>query len=72
MSYTDFIRFKGFFGEEKLLPMSPAAVKEVFNHEDVRWPEGVRKALGSMLGDGLVLAEGSRHRVSEQSRENTI
>lgn len=64
VAYTDFLRCTGFFGEEKLLPMSPSAVRQIMNNEDMRWPEGFREALGPMLGDGLVLAEGSRHRVS--------
>ncbi|KAL1613983.1 hypothetical protein SLS54_010131 [Diplodia seriata] len=62
LTYTDFLRCTGFFGEEKLLPMSPSAVRQIMNNEDMKWPEGFREALGPMLGDGLVLAEGPRHR----------
>ncbi|KAL1621656.1 hypothetical protein SLS56_009126 [Neofusicoccum ribis] len=62
VEHTDFIRYTGFFGEEKLLPMSPDTVRQLLTHEDVQWPPELRKTMAYQLGDGLVLAEGPRHR----------
>lgn len=60
-----FMRYLGFFGEEKLVPLTPEAYREILTRgDDIEIPTGIKKGLAPLLGDGLVLAEGARHDVS--------
>jgi cytochrome P450 len=58
------IYFRGFFGSERLLLSSPAALADVLVHKSYDWekPPWVRDFLRQFLGDGLLMTEGEEHK----------
>lgn len=63
LPHADFIRYLGFFGEEKLVPMTPDTARQVLTDDAIEFPLVLRTSLAVLLGDGLILAHGPRHRV---------
>lgn len=60
------LRYLGLFNSERLLVTDSRGVKELFQtkpYDFVKTP-AIRKLLVMMIGDGLVTAEGSRHKVN--------
>ncbi|KAL2154157.1 hypothetical protein VTH82DRAFT_2833 [Thermothelomyces myriococcoides] len=63
------IRYLGPFNQERLLITSPKALAEVLvtkNYDFVK-PEMFRYTIGSILGIGLLLAEGDEHKLQRKS-----
>lgn len=58
------IRFRSFMNAERLLPTTPETLKSVMsdNSYDYEKPANVRKFLGKILGEGLVISEGGLHK----------
>ena len=61
--HPHFFRYLGFFGEEKIVPTSSAAMKQIMNDPAFESPGWFRLGAKVLLGDGLILAEGERHKV---------
>ncbi|KAH8810771.1 cytochrome P450 [Xylogone sp. PMI_703] len=60
-SGSSFIRYLGFFGEEKAVPMTPDAYREIMKSDKIIIPPVITSGLVTLLGDGLVVASGARH-----------
>ncbi|PKI83256.1 Endocytosis and vacuole integrity protein [Malassezia vespertilionis] len=62
--YGDAIRVWGMFGEPRLLLTDPVGLDHVFKKRPYVYPKVqiVRDLLGSLMGNGLLLAEGDVHR----------
>lgn len=61
----DFLRYLGFFREEKLVPTSANSLRQLLTDETFVSPDWFRRGVMIFLGDGLVFAEGARHRVCD-------
>ncbi|RDW80276.1 hypothetical protein BP6252_04914 [Coleophoma cylindrospora] len=58
----NFFRYLGFFGQEKLVPISAEASRLVLTDPTFELPGWFREGAKTLLGDGLVLAEGDAHK----------
>ena len=59
-----FLRWISWFGEEKLTPLSSRACRLTFNSDAFVMPGWFIAGAKTILGDGLVMADGPRHHVS--------
>lgn len=60
---ASWIRYRGFFGMERIIPVSPAALQSIFMTHSYSFvkPLRTRQRLELILGDGLLGAEGESH-----------
>ena len=59
------IRYTHVFNQERIMPVSPKALGEVMvqkNYDFVK-PIQLKRGLGRLLGDGILIAEGNVHKV---------
>jgi hypothetical protein len=61
--HPHFYRYLGFGGEEKIIPTSAEAARQIMNNEAFEMPFWFREGSKPLLGDGLVNAEGNAHKV---------
>ena len=62
------IHYRNYGNESRLMPTTPKTIAEVLvqkNYEFVK-PAMVRASIGSILGVGVLLAEGEEHKVSKE------
>lgn len=64
LSNADLIHIRGAFNVGTLLPVSPAALRDIMstNTYDFEKPWGARAFLARVIGFGLILSEGGAHR----------
>lgn len=69
MPHDGLIRYFWFFNIERVLLVSPEAIKEVLvtRSYDFEKPSGVRHLLTTLLGNGLLVAEGDEHKHQRKS-----
>ncbi|RDW72924.1 hypothetical protein BP6252_06831 [Coleophoma cylindrospora] len=62
------IRYSGILGAERILVTDPRGVRDILQLQPYSFvkPGPIRKIIRSILGDGLVVAEGSMHKVSQR------
>ncbi|PHH87440.1 hypothetical protein CDD83_8871 [Cordyceps sp. RAO-2017] len=69
MEHDGLIRYLFAFNRERLLVSSPKALAEVLVSKNYMFekPIAVRNALGRVLGNGILLAEGDEHKVQRRN-----
>ncbi|KIK04023.1 hypothetical protein K443DRAFT_676331 [Laccaria amethystina LaAM-08-1] len=61
--YGTTFRFRGLFGKKRLYTIDPKALNHILmNHNDYQKPEASRHGLTSIMGAGVLVVEGDKHR----------
>ncbi|KAG0045934.1 hypothetical protein BGZ83_008843 [Gryganskiella cystojenkinii] len=58
------VMYRGFFGRQRILVADPKAIQHVFNTHSYNYekPDRVKRLLGQVIGNGVLLAEGDAHK----------
>jgi len=62
--YGGIVRYRGFFGRQRILIADPKAIQHVFNTNSYNYikPGRVIRILSAVIGHGVLLAEGDAHK----------
>ncbi|KAL5478249.1 hypothetical protein ACEPAI_2433 [Sanghuangporus weigelae] len=61
--YGNVFKYKAFFGEDRLCTMDLRAINHILTHSiDYQKPPQARRNLARLLGDGILVTEGEKHR----------
>lgn len=63
------LRFLFLFNQERIIALSPKAIQEILvtNSYLFQKPQSARRVLSSVIGEGLVVAEGATHRLQRRN-----